>query len=337
MKDKINVGIIGFGYWGSIYKRVISEIDGIKIRYICDSNINTKERLTDPIEFFDDPHKAIEYGGAEAIFIVTPANTHKEIIIDALKHNINTYVEKPAVLSSLDLRDVLRSKNSETIFFPGHIYAHNELAKTFVQYIAEKQDEIISVLSSRKSFGPIRQDVGCLWDLFPHDLTIFDMLNIGLPSSVSCIGSHPLGNVNEDIAHCEIKYSGGVDTSSDLSWIYPNKVRQTSVLSSRSMYIFDETNPFMPLGLIECTNGISRCANEIAYKRLSVEQYTTGIPYLSSEPLKNMVMSFISAITEGGTQADEEISRAKRLIPVIESAVESIIKGGKRINIKYDQ
>ena len=34
----INLALIGLGYWGRNYLRVLQNIEGIKLSYVCDSN-----------------------------------------------------------------------------------------------------------------------------------------------------------------------------------------------------------------------------------------------------------------------------------------------------------
>jgi len=34
----INVALIGLGYWGKNYLKVLQNIEGIKLSYVCDSN-----------------------------------------------------------------------------------------------------------------------------------------------------------------------------------------------------------------------------------------------------------------------------------------------------------
>lgn len=334
MGEKVNVGLIGYGYWGRIYHRAISEINGVTVKFICDANSVIRDQLQKGIMFFDDPHKAIDEGGADAIFVITPAETHKDIIMHALKYGVDTFVEKPALLSSSDLDQVLNSRPSGTIFFPGHIYAYNDKVKALIDSVERADNEIISVFSSRKAFGPIRRDVGCIWDLFPHDLTVFDMLEMGDPVSISCKGLFPLGTANEDIAHCDIVYSKGATSSSDLNWIYPYKVREVSVLSSRAIHVFNEMDSIAPIRYLECPKGVGLCANEVAYKRMGVDQYTTKINVQISEPLKNMIISFINAVSGCSNHAFEaEVSRAKNIIPVIEAGIKSMKKDGARVNL----
>ena len=334
-QSKARVGLIGYGYWGRNYHRALSELKGVEVTYVCDANSSFRDRVLGNISFFDDPQKAIAEGGVDAIFVITPAETHKEITINALKNGLNLFVEKPALLSSSDLNIVLSQKRRNTLFFPGHIYAYNDMVKSFVKSIKETGEEINSATSLRMALGPVRNDVGCIWDLLPHDLTIFDLLNVGKPVSVSCKAQYPLKLNHEDIAHCNIHYSTNFVASVELNWIFPNKVRKTSVITNKSLYSFDETNKDLPIGFIKFENGIPEGANKVAYSRLTANQYINGIDFPRSEPLKNMIKTFLGAVTSNNQEGDrDEIIRAKMIISTIEAIIKSIHDDGRMVNIK---
>ena len=337
MEPKTKVGLFGYGYWGKTYHRVISEIEGVEISYICDANDRIKDQIPLGIKFFNDPQKAIDDGGAEAIFIITPAGTHRDIATHALRNGLDTFVEKPAILSSNDLNTVLIHKQRRSVFFPGHIYAYNDMVKSLAKSLKPSEEDIVSTTSSRMALGPVRNDVGCIWDLLPHDLTIFDILGFGRPVAVSCTGQYPLKLIHEDIAHANIHYLSGLDVSVELSWIFPKKIRQTSIVTEKSLFIFDETSYDMPLGVIRFKGNIPESVNEIIYNRLPQAHYFEKISYSAAEPLKNMIQSFLDAVKSENTRGDtDEIRRAKIIIPTIEAALASMANDGEKVNIRYE-
>jgi predicted dehydrogenase len=337
LKHEVKVGIIGFGYWGKTYFRALREIDGVKVSYICDSNEKVRDIIPESISFFNDPQKAIEDGDSDTVFIITPAESHKQIAIEALKNNLNIFVEKPAFLSKSDLNFVMSKKRPDTLLFPGHIYAYNDMVNSLVQELVGTGEAIYSITSTRMALGPIRTDVGCTWDLLPHDLTIIDLLGVGEPVSVSSTAQYPLRLNHEDISNCNIEYSTGLVANVELSWIYPYKVRRTSITTSKSIYFFDETSKEIPLGIVPFKSNISEEINKMAYNRVLGNEYVKKIDFEKTEPLKNMIKTFISAVDSDDRQADRrEIMRAKMIISTIEATLDSISKSGKKVNIKLN-
>lgn len=336
--NEIKVGLFGYGYWGRTYYRALSELVGVKVSYVCDANIQLVKSLPTNITFFNEPEKAIDEGGVDAVFVITPAESHKTIALEALKKGLNCFVEKPALLSSSDLDSVLSHKTLNTAFFPGHIYAYNDMVKSFVKSVAGTCDKINFISSSRMALGPVRKDIGCVWDLLPHDLTIFDLLDIGKPVSVSCIGYYPLKLDHEDVAHCDIQYTSGLVASVELSWVFPFKIRRISAFTEKSIHFFDETNKDLPLGSIIFEDGILEGANHVAYERLATTQYIQKVNYTKSEPLKNMINTFLNVVESNDKRGEkDEILRAKMVISTIEAVLESIHKNGKKINIRIEK
>ena len=328
---KTKVGIIGYGYWGRIYYRILSQIQNVDIKFICDANKEVKEKIPLGVNYYDDPLKAIENGGADKIFIITPAFTHKDLIAISIKNNIDTFVEKPALLSIRDFDYIMELKNNNTMFYPGNVYAHNDIIKALSENISSEKEKITSIAANRLSLDPIREDVGCLWDLFPHDLTIFDMLKIGEPIKISCKGSFPLKSSREDTVFCQIQYSTGIQATVQLSWIYPIKIRQTVISTNQRLFLFDETNKDLPVGVMDFPKGLKYTINDIAYNRLNPSNFFKRLNYNTSEPLKNMIMSFLG--NNSYDHSKEEIIRTRKIIKTIESALFSIQEDGNSINI----
>ncbi|MEM0133934.1 MAG: Gfo/Idh/MocA family oxidoreductase [Thermoplasmatales archaeon] len=328
---QINIGLFGFGYWGRIYLRVLSEISNVKVKFVCDTDPSKKSGAPKGLNFFYDPEQAIDNSSIDAAFVVTPPATHKRIASLVLKKGIDVFVEKPATISLRDLDDVVAVKPREVFFYPGHIYAYNDLVKSFTTSILETNENVVSITSSRKAFGPIRNDVGCLWDLYPHDLTIFDLLKVGSPEYVRCIGDDIFNTGREDYAHCHIRYSSGAIASSELSWLYPLKTRQTSVLMDKSIGLFDEMNAEMPISIFRGRTNILQEANRIANGGNTAKNYLKGIKSINGEPLKNMILAFLLSVKERTSEfADAELERSRMIISVLEAASKSMEKDGEK-------
>ena len=154
---------------------------------------------------------------------------------------------------------------------------------------------------------------------------------------MSCTGHYPLKLDHEDIAHCDIHYSSDLVVSVELSWILPYKVRRTSVITDSAIYIFDETNKDLSVGFVKFQKGFLEGTNNIAYNRLSTKEYINKINFVKSEPLKNMIGTFLEAVSFNNTLGDRnEILRAKMVIPTIEAVLMSIREGGRKINIRLN-
>ena len=73
----INVGLIGYGYWGKIIHSKLEQVSNVK--FICRS----KDTYIDKLDSVD------------WVFVVTPDNTHYEIVKSCILNGKNVFCEKP--------------------------------------------------------------------------------------------------------------------------------------------------------------------------------------------------------------------------------------------------
>jgi len=191
----MNITLIGCGIWGRII-----------LRNLIDLNVSVSVLDTDP----EIQKKALENGANlviddiknldknDAIIIATPATTHADIILQ-LDNSGNTspiFCEKPLTESSKTAQKLLNRKGPP--LYVMHIWCHHPgirlLKKLCDQGIIGKINQI---KSTRANWTSPRQDVDCLSNLAPHDLSIFQYLlgNIPEPTFVSTeiIDQHIVG------------------------------------------------------------------------------------------------------------------------------------------------
>lgn len=115
MKD-INIGIIGVGSMGRLHLKNLVAINGCKIIAICD---NCQESLNKACEIvnrkikqFNNYGKLLDLKEIDAVIIVTPNYTHREITVAALKAGKHVLCEKPMATTVKDCDDIIEaSKN----------------------------------------------------------------------------------------------------------------------------------------------------------------------------------------------------------------------------------
>src|SRR4051812_40225869 len=92
------VGVVGLGYWGPNLLRVLGDLEGAEITWICDLNEDRLRRfarrhpLATPTTQFEH---LLADDTLDAVFIATPVFTHYELASRALQAGKHTFVEKP--------------------------------------------------------------------------------------------------------------------------------------------------------------------------------------------------------------------------------------------------
>jgi predicted dehydrogenase len=120
------VAVVGYGYWGPNILRVLIQNNIANVKYLCDLN---KSRLEAVSQKFPDLKTTREYDdvlkdpSVDAVFIITPINTHYELAEKALLHNKDVFVEKP-ITNSVETTEklILLAKEKGKILMVGHTF-----------------------------------------------------------------------------------------------------------------------------------------------------------------------------------------------------------------------
>ena len=75
----LNVALIGLGYWGRNYLRVLQSIAGIKLSYVCDSNPKALKGVPSNVKTTLDYEEIAKDENIKVAFLATPASTRYKI------------------------------------------------------------------------------------------------------------------------------------------------------------------------------------------------------------------------------------------------------------------
>jgi len=243
----LNLGVIGYGYWGPNVARNFGSHPDCRIAAICDSSPKTLARaasrhpgarmVADAMDLLISPE-------IDAVAIVTPVSTHYELARQALEHGKHVFVEKPFTATSphaeelveLAERKKLQIMVDHTFLFTGAVRKIRELIQGGVLGRLYYYD------STRVNLGLFQHDVNVIWDLAPHDLAIIDHL-IGLePEAIVATGGAHLSGL-EDLAYITVYFPGAITAHVNVNWLSPVKVRITLVGGQRKMLVWNDLEP----------------------------------------------------------------------------------------------
>ncbi len=116
----IKAAIIGFGGMGSFHAQQIKQIDSIEVTGVYDIN---PQRVQAGVELGYKGYKSLEEclsDSTEVVIVATPNNFHKDISIEALKAGKHVICEKPVMMNSNELKEVLRVSMDTNRLFTVH-------------------------------------------------------------------------------------------------------------------------------------------------------------------------------------------------------------------------
>ncbi len=306
MNKPIGVAILGVGYWGINYVRIFSELHNARVVVVCDAR---PERLQEVGRRFPDVRlttsvdEALAMPGVDAAVVCTPATTHHDIAIRGLNAGKHLLIEKPITQTVQDAEELtLLAEKKHLTLMVGHTFIYNPAIRWMREYLHRGElGRVYFLYSRRTNMGPIRSDVNALWDLAPHDISIFNFLLDSAPQWVSAVGSKVLRNGREDVGFVSLGYPDNIMAHIQVSWADAYKVREVVVVGSEKRLSFNELNPLERLRLFE--KGVSVIEPEAEnYGEYQLQMRDGAIispPVESSEPLKNECLHFVDCVTTG--------------------------------------
>ncbi|WP_267894112.1 Gfo/Idh/MocA family protein [Thermodesulfobium acidiphilum] len=330
MKTSVNVAVIGAGDWGVNlirnffelgYLRSVCDLDSEKLIKV-ESQYKSVNCVTNPDEIFSSKD-------IDAVVISTPSSFHYSLAKKALNSGKHVFVEKPMALNvkeGEELVELARSKDLRLLV--GHVLLYHPAVQTLHQLVMEGElGDIHYIHSSRLNLGKVSFDESVLWNLAPHDLSIFFYL-LGLEGDivVSSTGHSFLSEDRVDIAHVTLEFKD-IFGNIFVSWLHPRKIQQTVVIGTKKMAIFDDRAPHK---LILYNKG-AKIVNGKPFLNSGGEKI---VDFEQSEPLKNECRSFIESIIYKKDPITEGM-QGLRILEILEAAEESILKKGAPVKLSY--
>jgi len=331
---RVQVGLIGLGYWGPNLLRVLSGMTGVHVRTICEvdeSRLSHFARLypgasptTDSSELFDDP-------SLDAILIATPVFTHFDLASRSLGAGKHTFVEKPLAASSEQADELLAvAEEEELVLMCGHTFIYSPPVRAVKALLDSGElGEIFFISSSRVNLGLHQPDVSVIWDLGPHDFSILRYWLGEVPTSVSAVGRDSIVEGIPDVAFVTLSYPQGILVNVEMSWLAPSKLRRTVVVGSQKMVVYEDGST-EPIRIFDHGVVFEDPATFGEYQL----SYRTGdivSPHVdSSEPLELQLQDFVKAVeTDAPPPGHGEICRD--VVRMVEAAEASLQDSGSAV------
>ncbi|NLD71911.1 MAG: Gfo/Idh/MocA family oxidoreductase [Chloroflexi bacterium] len=303
---ELGIGIVGVGYWGMNYVRVFSELAGSRVAVVCDRR---EERLLEASQRFPEVavcssvDELLNLSQVDAVVVCTEASSHYAMVSRALESGRHVLVEKPMTTTVPDgerLLELAAKRNLKLMV--GHTFLYNAgIRKVKSLLSGGEAGRVYYMYSRRTNLGPIRRDVNALWDLAPHDVSIFNYLMDGAPEWVSAVGAKPLGDGHEAFGFLALGYPNGVVGQAHVSWADPHKVREVVVVGSDKRIVFNDLDSEGPVRVFEKgVKPVEPSVTGYGEHQLLMRDGDIIIPKLDvSEPLKNQCQHFLDSVYDG--------------------------------------
>jgi UDP-N-acetylglucosamine 3-dehydrogenase len=302
----MNFAIIGLGYWGKNYYRILNSNDKINLSAIVDSNQNIN--LDEGIKHFLDLEDLLNSEiNIDAAIIATPTNTHYEITKKLLNNGIHVLVEKPLSTKADEASELINLANEKNlVLLVDHTFLYNEAINFAIKSIQDGEiGSLLHINFERTNLGPIRSDVSCLWDLTTHDVSILNAITPNEPTQIRASSFNTSQTEAFDMVNVSLNYENNLFVTMFSSWLHPEKTRKIKIVGDKKMIVFDDLNFNEPIKIYD------KKFDQIYDKEMSQNNNNSFFsfsigdvvsPFIqNSEPLQQVVKHFMSSIENDET------------------------------------
>ena len=221
---KVNVAVLGCGFWGTNQVRVFSELNACNLVAVSDINADNARAISEKyhVDMYIDPSQLLERKDVDFVSICTPTITHAKLALEAIGMGKHVLVEKPMTNTVEEAEEVIRKASSQNVrVMVGFIERFNPAVRK-AKEIMEKGDigKVVLASARRVSRWPERiGDVGVIKDLAIHDIDLICHLFGNEVTQVYAIAGS-LAHRFEDYANITLSFKDGKSASIEACLLY---------------------------------------------------------------------------------------------------------------------
>ena len=267
--------------------------------------------------------------------MATPPSSHFAFASKSLAMGKHTFIEKPMATKSEDCRRLIEAACQKGVtLMVGHTFIYNPSVRKIKEIVkAGELGEILYISSRRLNLGLFQNGINVAWDLAPHDISIILYTLEKDPVSVNCQGKAHVKPKVEDVTNISLNFANGAFAMIHSSWIDPRKVRETTIVGSKKMLVYDDNEPLEKIKIYDKRVEVPPHYDSFAEFQYSYHYGDMYAPYIKQiEPLKVECEKFIDSIMGRG-ETNSAGSEGLRVVTILEAADESLRRNGEEVRI----
>jgi len=331
----LRMAAVGCGYWGPNLIRNFNNHPDVELAAICDlkedrrrhmSTLYPQARVTAE---FDD---IIGDDSIEAVVVATPVTTHYPLGKAVLESGKHLFVEKPMAASADECRrlvDIAAARKLQVMV--GHTFLFVPAVRKIKDLIQSGElGDIYYVNIQRVNLGIFQSDANVVWDLVPHDVAMLNYLFDSTPVRVSATGQCYVQREKglEDVAFVTLEYPDAKVAHLHVSWLDPNKIRESTFVGSKKMVVYDDVAMTDKIRIYDKGVDVMPHYDGFGEFHLAYRHGDILIPKIDQlEPLKVEAGHFVDCVLDRARPLSNG-ALGLQVVEVLEKACTSIKEGG---------
>ena len=335
----VNVGVIGYGYWGPNLVRNFMEVPGSTVAAVSDlrdARLTEVSRRYPTIrttrsadDLFNDP-------SIDAIVVATPVFSHFDLALRALQAGKHVLVEKPLTSTSDQATQLIdEASRRKLVLMVDHTFVYTGAVRKIREMVDGKElGDIYYYDSVRVNLGLFQHDVSVIWDLAVHDLAIMDYVLAAKPCAVAATGISHLAGQPENVAYITLFFEGRQIAHIHVNWLAPVKVRQTLIGGSQKMIVYDDLEPSEKIKVYDKGVNVTRGSEDVYEMLVSYRSGDMWAPRLdATEGLRTEALHFLDCIENGAAPLTDG-QAGLRIVRLLEAAEKSLKGRGQIVELE---
>lgn len=334
----INVGVIGYGYWGPNLVRNLFEVPETQVVAVSDKS---EERLAQVSSRYPSLYVTTNYRDLlndpkiDAIAIATPVSTHFELALAALRSGKHVFVEKPMTASSEEAMWLIDEAEKRNLtLMVDHTFVYTGAVRKIKEVVdSGTLGDVYYYDSTRINLGLFQRDVDVIWDLAVHDLAILSYILPHVPCAVAATGMKHVAGGTENLAYITTFFEGTLIAHLNVNWLSPVKIRRTLIGGSRQMIVYDDMEASEKVKVYDKGITINGSPDSIYNAMVGYRSGDMRAPHLDViEALKTELQHFAECVNNGS----EPLTGGKaglQVVRILESASYSMKNRGRLVEL----
>jgi predicted dehydrogenase len=284
----LRIAVIGVGYLGRHHARILSDLPGVELVAVVDTNRARAEEIAEARK----THPLFDYrevvGQVDAVTIAVPTERHLEIAAPLLKAGLPVLVEKPMARSLAEADAMIAAAREAGVpLGVGHTERFNPAVAEARPLLADPRFIEVHRLGT---FPERSLDIDVVFDLMIHDLDVLLSLVTSDVESIEAVGV-PVLTGRVDIANARLRFANGCIANLTASRISRDRVRRIRFFQHSAYLSIDYTAQKIEVWRLVKKDGAMPSIQGGA------------VEVVQEEPLKRELVDFIDAVRTGRAPA----------------------------------
>ncbi|HUL52557.1 MAG TPA: Gfo/Idh/MocA family oxidoreductase [Opitutaceae bacterium] len=338
MRNQVNVGVVGCGYWGPNLVRNFRSLPDCCLKIMCDvseDRLRHLRALYPEVEGHTSYDHLLNGANLDAVVVATATRLHFPMAKASLLAGKHTLVEKPLAFSSAECEELIAvAKKQGVVLMVGHTFLYSAPVRKIKEIVDRREIGEIRYISARRlNLGLFQKDINVTWDLAPHDISIILYIMGERPQSINCRGTAHVTPGIEDVTSMNLTFAKERSAIIHSSWLDPRKVRDMTIVGSKRMIVYDDVAQQEKIKIFDVRVERPPHYDTFAEFHYAYHYGDMYSPYIKQdEPLKTECQHFLDCIRQG-TSPLTAGDAGLEVVQILEASSESLKRSGAPVDL----